>query len=154
MRFCATLNQAAVDRHVAGLWSRRTLVLAAFDGPLWRTPLRRAGPIRAVAELSLGEREAELGISVDSDLRRRGVGTYLIQTAAHLLAPRGISRIRAYTLPGNRSFVALADACGATVETGLDEVEVVFDVAALQRIYLLRRTHQVFGPIRFTAAQH
>lgn len=154
MRFCATLNQSAVDRHVAGLWTRRTLVLGAFDGPLWRTALRQAGQIRAVAELSLGEREAELGISVDAALRRRGVGTYLVQTAAHLLAPRGISQIRAYTLPGNRSFIALAEACGADIEGGPDEVAAFFDVATLQRAYLRRRTHQVLWPKPFPSAAH
>jgi GNAT superfamily N-acetyltransferase len=148
MRFCATLTDAAMERHVAGLWSRRALVLAAHDGPLWAGPLHRAGPIRAVAELSIDGAEAELGLSVDASLRRRGVGTYLVQTAARLLSPRGVRRIRAYTLPDNHSFVALARSCGAVIETGPDEVEVVFDVAALHRAYLCRRAAQVFQPVR------
>ena len=79
-------------------------------------------------------------------LRRRGVATYLIQTAARLLAPRGVRAIRAYTLPGNTSFLALARTCGAVIETGRDEVEVTFDVATLHEAYLRRRATQVFLP--------
>lgn len=145
-RFCATLTDAAIERHVDGLWGRRGIVLAAHDGPLWPSPLHRAGPIRAVAELSMDDREAELGISVDPSLRRRGVGTYLIQTAASLLASRGIREIRAYTIPGNTSFIALARAAGARVESGPDEIEVHFDVPKLHRAYLRRRAVQAFRP--------
>jgi GNAT superfamily N-acetyltransferase len=146
MRFCATLNDEALDRHVDGMWSQTGLVLAAHDGPLWSGPLRRAGPIRALAELSIAEGEAELGISVESVLRRRGVATYLVQTAARLLAPRGVRSIRASTLPDNASFLALARKCDAVVEIGRDEVEVTFDVATLHEAYLRRRATQVFLP--------
>lgn len=135
MRFCATVDGATIARHVAGLWSRRTLVLAAHDGPLWGG----IAPIRALAELSIDGPEAELGISVDASLRRRGVGTYLVQTAGHLLRPRGVRRITAYTLPGNRSFQALAHACNATLNHGPDEVEACFDVQALAANYQSRR---------------
>ena len=45
MRFCATLTDAAVEQHVAGLWPRRVLILAAHDGPLW--PGRCTAPGRS-----------------------------------------------------------------------------------------------------------
>ena len=86
MRFCATLNDEALRQHVDGLWERDALVLAAHDGPLWSGPLHRAGPVRALAEFVVTGEEAELGISVDATMRRRGIGTYLVQTA------RGCSR--------------------------------------------------------------
>jgi GNAT superfamily N-acetyltransferase len=145
MRFCATLTDAAIERHVEGIWQRRAVVLAAHDGPLWDGPLHRAGPIRAAVELALDDREAELGISVDPALRRRGVGTYLVQTAGMLLRARGLARVRAYTMPGNASFLGLARACGGLVEAGPDEVEVSFDVAALARAYVARRTADAFA---------
>ena len=118
MRFCATLNDEALRNHVDGLWARDAVVLAAHDGPLWSGPLHRAGPVRALAELVVTGEEAELGISVDASMRRRGVGTYMVQTAARLLAPRGVRRIRATTLNDNHSFVALAQSCGAEVGAG------------------------------------
>jgi len=146
MRFCATLGDDALERHVAGLWPRRALVLAGFDGPLRGGPLHRPGPLRAVAELSIAGDEAELGISVDAGLRRRGIGTYLVQTAGALLAPRGVRRVRAYTLVGNASFLKLAHALGGTVEAGPDGVEVLFDVAALRLGYLRRRAAELLRP--------
>lgn len=139
MRFCATLGPDALERHVHRIGSRGGVVLLAFDGPLFETPFFRPGPVRAVAELVGTGREMELGISVDRAMRRNGVGTELVETAAHVLAPRGVRTIRAYTLPGNRSFLALARRCDAVVETGPDETEVTFDVAALRRSYLRRR---------------
>ncbi|MFT3972742.1 MAG: GNAT family N-acetyltransferase [Amaricoccus sp.] len=144
MRFCATMGPAALERHVERIGSRGGVVLLAFDGPLFKAPFLRPGAVRAVAELVGTGREMELGISVDSGLRRRGIGTELVETAAHLLAPRGVRTIRAYTLPGNRSFLAVARHCGATVEVGPDEVEVCFEVSALRRSYLRRRAGNAF----------
>lgn len=149
MRFCATLGAEAVERHVAGLWQRPALVLAGFDGPIWGGPLHRSGPIRAVAELSIAGDEAELGISVDRRLRRQGIGTYLVQTAGLLLAPRGVRRVRALTLPGNAAFLKLTRAVGGVVVgSGPEEVEVLFDVASLRRGYLRRRAADL---LRFAA---
>lgn len=119
-------------------------MLLAFDGPLFEAPFLRTGPVRAVAELVGTGPEMELGISVDGTLRRRGIGTELVETAAHVLAPRGVRAIRAYSLPGNRSFLALARRCGAAVEIGPDEVEATFDVGRLRRAYLRRRTANAF----------
>lgn len=98
-----------------------------------------------MAELSVGGDMAEVGVSVDRGLRRRGVGTYLIQTAARLLAQRGVKKIVAFTMPGNKSFLALSRKAGADVTWDMDEVEILFDVAELNRAYLQRRLgEQVF----------
>lgn len=118
MRFCATLTDQALERHVEEMWSRDPIAIAALDGPLWLGPLNRAGEIRAFAEVFVADGAAELGLSVDPALRQRGVGTYLVQTAAHLLARRGARVIRASTLPDNRSFLTLARACGARIDQG------------------------------------
>jgi GNAT superfamily N-acetyltransferase len=89
------------------------VVLAAFDGPLWEGPFHAAGPVRAVAELAVAGRDAEIGLSVDAGLRRRGLGVHLVQTAARVLAPRGVERLLAYTLPRNRAMLSLAQSSGA-----------------------------------------
>ncbi len=138
-RFCAGLSDAALDAHAASMWSRASLVIAAHDGPLWPGPFHSAGEVRALAELAVDGRDAEIGLSVDGGLRRRGVGTYLVQTAARLLAPRGVERLLACTVPGNRAMLRLARGCGAAVDATASDVEIVFDVAALSRAYMLRR---------------
>lgn len=139
LRFCATLGDDALARHVERLWDGDAFVLTAQDGPLWPSALAPAGPVRAVAEVAIAEAAAEIGISVDADLRQRGLGTWLTQTAGHLLAQRGVRRLHAYTLVDNRSMLALGRACGAAVETGGGEVEITFAVKALRRAYLRRR---------------
>lgn len=144
-RFCATLAPAAVEAHARAVWDRSDVVLAAFDGPLWDGLLHKAGPIRALAELAVVGRDAEIGLSVDDGLRRRGVGTWLVQTAARVLAPRGVARIRAHATPDNVAMIRLALRSGARIERSSSEVEIVFDAPSLHRAYLRRRlSEQVF----------
>lgn len=38
MRFCATLTDQALERHVEEMWSRDPIAIAALDGPLWLGP--------------------------------------------------------------------------------------------------------------------
>lgn len=144
-RFCAGLSDAAVEAHAASLWTWAGLVITAHDGPLWPGLLHAAGPVRALAEVAIDGREAEIGLSVDGNQRRRGVGGYLVQTAARLLAPRGVERLLAYTVPGNTPMLRLARSSGARIVFGGADVEIVFRVDALRQAYLRRRiTEQVF----------
>lgn len=138
-RFCAGLSDAALDAHVAALWRRSGLVITALDGPLWPGPFHAAGAVRALAEVAIDGREAEIGLSVDGGQRRRGVGTYLVQTAARLLAPRGVERLLACTVPGNAAMLRLARSCAAEIDIAGSEVEIVFRVDALRQAYLRRR---------------
>lgn len=145
-RFCGTVSDETLERHVAGLWSGERLLIAAHDGPLWPGPFHAAGPVRALTEVVLWDGGAELALTVDGCLRRRGIGTWLVQTAARLLAPRGIPRITAFTLPDNAAFLALSRRCGALIGRDADQFEVTFDVDTLHRAYLRRRAAQVFDP--------
>ncbi len=143
-RFCGTLDDTGVATHVAGLWRRETLLIAAHDGPLWPGPFHNAGPIRAIAELALGLGTAELGITVEDGLRRHGIGTWLVQLAGYLLLPRGIARLTAYTLPDNSAFLTLSRRAGAEIDRAPDQIEVTFDLHALRRSYLRRRAAEVW----------
>lgn len=148
MRFCTAVKDGHVERHARSSWDRSGLVLAAHDGPLWSGPFHEPGPVRAPAEFAVDGEDAELGISVDGSLRRRGVGTYLVQTGARLLAQRGIRRILAYTMSSNASFLVLARKCGAAIETDGGEAFVTFDVCDLTQAYLRRRlAEQVFRAV-------
>lgn len=144
LRYCGTLSDAAVAERVAGLFERPGFALAAHDGPLWDGPFYRAGPVRAFAELVVDGRLAELGISVDAGRRRAGIGTYLVQTAARLLALRGVERIVALTLPRNTAMIRLGQACEAAIEHDGSDVVITFSVARLHNAYLARRATQVF----------
>jgi GNAT superfamily N-acetyltransferase len=144
LRFCGSLSDAAMEAHVGALADRPGFALMALDGPLWGSPFLAAGPVRASAELVVHERIAELGISVDAERRRAGIGTYLVQTAARLLALRGVERIVALTLPRNTAMIRLGQTCEAEIDFDVSEVVVTFSVARLHNAYLARRATQVF----------
>jgi GNAT superfamily N-acetyltransferase len=152
LRFCATLSDAALAEHVAGMAQRPGFALAAFDGPLWDSPFGPAGPISAFAELVVSGRTAELGISVAAERRRAGIGTYLVQTAARLLGLRGVERIVALTLPRNQPMIRLGLTCGAEVVSDPSDVVITFSVPRLHTAYLARRTVQVFTPVPWNRA--
>ena len=123
-------------------------MLSAHDGPLWSGPLYRAGRVRALGEFTIEGSAAELALTVERGMRRRGIGTYLVQTGARLLALRRVRRLVAYTLPDNRSFLTLSSRLGGEIRRGLDEVEVVFDIASLHDAYVRRRlAAQVFEAV-------
>ena len=138
LRFCGTVADASLRAHVSRIWERPGLVLSAHDGPLWDGPFHGAGPVRGLAELCLAGAVAELGISVDASLRRQGVGTWLVRTAAGLLAPRGVKTIVAYTMAENMGMIGLGRASGARIENIQGDVEIVFAVERLRRAHVTR----------------
>ena len=146
LRFCGTVKDDGLARHVAGIWEREGFALGAFDGPLWDGPFHRAGPVRALVEIAIAGEVAEFAISVDAEHRRAGVGTYLLQTAARLVALRGTAHLVAVTSPGNHAMIGLAQASGAAIETDAGETTLTFAVARLHHDYLRRRTAQVLRP--------
>ncbi len=145
LRFCGSLSDEAIRAHVESIPDLPGFTLTALDGPLWDGPFYRAGPVRAFAELIVSGKVAELGISVDLTRRRNGVGTYMVQTAARLLALRGVERIVALTLTRNRGMIRLGVSCGAEIETDGSEVVISFSVSRLHNAYLARRATQVFA---------
>lgn len=144
LRFCGGVSDEALSRHVENLPGPPGFGLVALDGPLWDGPFHRAGPVRAFAELVVTDGVAELGISVDAARRRSGVGTYMVQTAARLLALRGISTIVAVTLARNHPMIRLGLSCGAVIDRDGPDVEIRFSVDELHRAYLRRRMAEVF----------
>jgi GNAT superfamily N-acetyltransferase len=138
-RFCGGLSDEALGRHVAEMQARNSFAIGAFEGPLWSGPFHRAGPIRALIEVVIAGKDAEFGLSVESARRRSGIGTYLVQTAAHLIAHRGVERLLAFTLPGNAAMIGLGRALGAEIATEGGETLLTFSVAALEAAYLRRR---------------
>ena len=129
------------------------LVLAAHDGPLWTGPLHAAGPVRAVAELASPEARPSSAISVEPALRRRGVGTYLVQTAARLLAPRGVSADPGLHPSGQPSFLAWPARAARRSSPGRDEVEVTSTSRRCGEPTCRRRAADVLLPRRLTSGQ-
>lgn len=144
LRFCGGISEAALAAHAAALPDLPGFAITAHDGPLWDGPFHRPGPIRALAELAVTDTAAEIGISVDASRRRTGVGTYMVQTAARLLALRGVEEITALTLARNTAMIRLGRGCGAWIEQDGPDVRITFSAARLHAAYLARRAAQVF----------
>ena len=119
-----------VETHVAGIWQRPAWCWPAHDGPLWDGPLHRARAGAGGGRAGARGDEAESGSASIRRCGGAGVGTYLVQTAGDAAGAARVARLRAYTMPGNASFLALARGAAAEVEAGPDEVEVVFDAGA------------------------
>ncbi len=145
LRFCATVSDASLLAHVSRIWDRPGLVLSAHERPLRDGPSGVAGPVRGLAELCVSGDSAELGISVDDTLRRRGVGTWLVRTAAALLAPRGVRSIVAYTMAENMAMIGLGRGSGARIVNVSGDVEIVFDVDPLRAARLAPPPGPAFG---------
>ncbi len=131
LRFCGGVSDSAMEAHVARIWDTADIVIAGFDGPLWPGPFHKAGLVRALAEVSIEGQEAEIGLSVHEEFRRRGLGRQMVQMAARLLAPRGVETLKAYTLPRNRAMLGLGRDSGGTVTIAEDDAEIAFSVKGL-----------------------
>jgi GNAT superfamily N-acetyltransferase len=138
-RFCAAVSDGHLAAHVEGLWQRNSFTIVGLDGPLFDGPFHRAGVVRAVIEVVVFDGVAEFGLSVDGDRRRAGVATYLILTAARLLALRGIGRMVALTQPHNHAMLGLGRSLGAETDSSADDTLLLFPVAELNGAYLRRR---------------
>ena len=86
-------------------------------------------------------------------MRRRGIGTYLVQTGAALLEPRGVKVIRATTLPDNDSFIGMARALGGEVVHRPDLVEVELRRRRARAGLPARRAAEVLHPARDSRAR-
>jgi GNAT superfamily N-acetyltransferase len=149
-RFCAVVTVERLADHVESIWRRNAFTLVALDGPLFDGPFHRAGAVRALIEVAVAGDMAEFGLSVDGDRRRTGVATYLVQTAARLLALRGVGRMVAVTLPQNRATLGLGRALGAEIDDSAEDVLLRFSLAELNAAYLRRRfgAGKLSSPVR------
>lgn len=121
-RFRVGASDAYIERYVRGIDFDAGFVLGAFVG----------GQLRGVAHAARGRESGapmiEVGLSVDRESRRRGVGRALLRaclTRAHQSAAGPV--IVLYE-PGNRAMAATARSLGATPRHDDGEVRAEFAV--------------------------
>jgi acetyltransferase len=91
---------------------RERIVVAAT------APLAGVEEIVGVADIALVDTGvAELGIVVDDEHQRQGVGGALIEAIASLAAAHGATHLRAELLDHNRPMIRLLERLGRTVQT-------------------------------------
>ncbi|CAO3446692.1 GNAT family N-acetyltransferase [Azospirillum largimobile] len=121
-RFTGTLSDEAVERHCAAIDWGRTVLLGAFEN----------GVLRGVVELC-GDRilwpdQAEFGISVESELQGKGVGSTLVRRILTVARNRGIRHVHMMCLAGNVRMRALARRFGGRLALDGGEVAALFEL--------------------------
>jgi RimJ/RimL family protein N-acetyltransferase len=122
-----TIDEKSVN-HFTFYNPRERIVVAAT------APLAGVEEIIGLADIALVETGvAELGIVVDDEHQRHGVGGALIEAVASLAAAHGATHLRAELLDHNRPMIRLLERFGRTVQTMEDG-----HIVALTRLPLRR----------------
>ncbi len=119
-RFTGTTSDQLLERHCAAIdWSRTTLIGAFLQGEL-----RAAIELRC--DRMLWPNEAELGVSVETDLQGHGIGGTLFRRALIVARNRSIGRVHVLSLAENARMRALIRRFGGVVWTEHGEVAASF----------------------------
>ncbi|MGF7175602.1 GNAT family N-acetyltransferase [Azospirillum doebereinerae] len=121
-RFAGTVSDEVLERHCAAIdWTRTTLIGAFLNGEL-RAALELCG------DRVLWPNEAEFGISVETELQGRGVGSTLIRRALTVARNRSIGKVHMLCLAENIRMRALARRFGGRMEMEYGEITARFDL--------------------------
>jgi GNAT superfamily N-acetyltransferase len=123
-RFMAMVSDDYVHRYVNGIGCARDILIGAFDeGNL-------VGLAHAAVYLDGADIVAEVGVSVQADARRRGLGRFLL--AASIAAAQRFKVLRVLVMfrPSNRAMTALTRSVGGRIERDAIESHAVFEIPA------------------------
>lgn len=130
-RFCAQVSDAAVAAHADALARGELVAVAAEELPDAGDP---AGTrVRGLAEIACVGMVAEIALSLEPGWRGIGLSDALLRRAAAEAAHRGATHLVAYTSRSNRGMLGLARRNGGRVEGLGPDIEIVFEVAELDR---------------------
>lgn len=121
-RFTGTLSDEAVERHCTAIDWGRTVILGAFeDGVLH-------GAIELCSDRVLWPEQAEFGISIESALQGKGVGSTLVRRILTVARNRGIRHVHMMCLPENVRMRALARRFGGRLALDGGEITSMFEL--------------------------
>lgn len=122
-RFCASVSDEFIARHVARALAGEALVFGCFGD----------GELRGVAELHLAgvtaqlwpvrrQAVAEAAFAVERGFQGRGIGTALLEAVVLAARNRGVTQLRVTCLAANAAMRRLAQKAQARLTLTLDEV--------------------------------
>ncbi|MBK1837814.1 GNAT family N-acetyltransferase [Azospirillum sp. YIM B02556] len=121
-RFTGTLSDEAVKRHCAAIDWGRTVLLGAFEDGLLR------GAVELCGDRILWPEQAEFGISVESVLQGKGVGSTLVRRILTVARNRGIHQVHMMCLAENVRMRALARRFGGRLALDCGEITSLFEL--------------------------
>ncbi|WP_042696482.1 GNAT family N-acetyltransferase, partial [Azospirillum sp. B506] len=121
-RFTGTLSDEAVERHCAAIDWGRTVILGAFEDGVLR------GAVELCGDRLLWPEQAEFGISIESGLQGKGVGSTLVRRILTVARNRGIRHVHMMCLSENIRMRALARRFGGQLGLDAGEITSVFEL--------------------------
>jgi GNAT superfamily N-acetyltransferase len=112
LRFGVQVSDEFVDDYVAGIDFERDVVFGVCSG---------GGRWLGVGHLVPGDGDAELGLSVLSEARGKGLGAAIFRFAVAHAARRGVRRLFMHFLTRNRAILAIAQAARMQIRSEAGE---------------------------------
>ena len=113
-RFGVPVDDAFIERYIAGLDFKRDVIFGARSAP---------GQWIGIGHLVLAEGLSELGLSVLSDARGRGLGAAIFRYAVVRAARAGHGRLCMHCLTSNRAIMSIARSAGMQIRAGAGEAD-------------------------------
>ena len=135
-RFLSLADDSQVSNYVRGICFAHDIVLGAG----WDA--RIVGLPHGALFMDRGDMATEIGISVDEDARRCGIGKRLLLAALELTRRLGVVRAHAIFRADNVAVVRMARDLGARVERNGSESSTVFQLNPSAGVPLMHRTTQ------------
>jgi GNAT superfamily N-acetyltransferase len=121
LRFGAHLSRESVDAYVTGIDFATATVLGVYGNEL---------ELLGVAHLAPDGRTVELGLSVVSAARRRGIGTLLMRRALGYARRLGATRMFTHCLAENEDLMRLVRSAGGHIVFSGDEADAYIELPA------------------------
>lgn len=129
-RFTGTVTDAAVQHYVEGIGYARDVLIGAVRGR------RLVGLAHVAVYLERGVLVSEVGLSIDRDARRHGLGKRLLLAAIDAAKRFDVGRVLVEFRSGNAAMAALTRGIGGRVERDGAESSAVFEINPTTRLPL------------------
>lgn len=135
LRFGYLASDEAIDRYVRGIHFSRDAAFGAFD-----PNAELVGLGHLAFDRLLESSDAELGISVLPEFRRRGLGFALLNRAAEHGRNRGARRLMMAHVPGNTALAQLAHRASMVIQEDPLESRAYLDLGSASGATLVKET--------------
>ena len=123
-RFTVAADDAYVKRYADGIGYARDILLGVLRGR------KLVGVAHAAVHVERGELVTEVGVSVDADARKLGIGRQLLLGAMDAARRFEVCRVDVLFRSGNRAMAALTRSIGGRVERDGADSAAVFETGA------------------------
>lgn len=134
LRFGSVKTEEQIDEYVAKLNFNRDIIEGAFDGAV----------LVGMCNISVFDDEGypggELGITVDKEFRKQGIGANLVERTLAQAGARGVSRVHVHYMRRNLSMARLVAGKAVALDFDGDEATAILAPAQREKQHPIRRS--------------